>query len=96
MDYDKSLFYTYVYHVVKELNNRNIKYQEKYLEEIYAFCYKDTKNSGVYLANYPEHNERYLKQCYYNLQEKFDRGIISDKEWAVIYDETKRFGLELD
>ena len=23
---------------------------------------------------YPEHNERYLKQCFYNLQEKYDRG----------------------
>ena len=25
------------------------------------------------MVYYPEHNDRYLKQCYYNLQEKADR-----------------------
>ena len=84
MNYNKSLFYTYVYYVVQEMINRKIKYQEKYVEEIYEFCYEDTKNSGVYLANYPEHNERYLKQCYYNLEEKYDRGIISEEEFDKI------------
>ena len=64
--------------------NRNIKYQEKYIEEIYNFCYEDTKNSGVYLANYPEHTERYFNQCYYNLEEKFDRGIISELEFLKV------------
>lgn len=84
MDHDKSLFYTYVYLVVKEMINRGIKYQEKYLEEIYQFCYEDTKNSGVYLTNYPEHNERYLKQCYHNLEEKYDRDIITTEEFTKI------------
>lgn len=27
------------------------------------------------------HNTRYLTQCYYNLQEKYDRGGIPDEEW---------------
>lgn len=30
------------------------------------------------------HNDRYLIQCYFNLQEKFDRGGISDAEWKKI------------
>ena len=30
------------------------------------------------------HNNRYLKQCLYNLQEKYDCGGISDKEWYRI------------
>jgi len=30
------------------------------------------------------HNDRYLVQCYYNLQEKYDRGGISDEEWNRI------------
>ena len=30
------------------------------------------------------HNGRYLKQCYYNLQEKFDCGGIRPKEWAKV------------
>lgn len=30
------------------------------------------------------HNERYLKQCLFNLQEKYDCGGISEKEWCRI------------
>lgn len=30
------------------------------------------------------HNDRYLRQCYYNLQEKYDCGGISDEEWSKI------------
>lgn len=30
------------------------------------------------------HNERYLIQCYYNLEEKYDRGGINDDEWSKI------------
>ena len=29
-------------------------------------------------------DDRYLKQCYYNLQEKFDCGGITHEEWAYI------------
>lgn len=29
-------------------------------------------------------DNRYLKQCYYNLQEKFDCGGITHEEWAYI------------
>ena len=30
------------------------------------------------------HNDRYLTQCYYNLQEKWDRGGIPFDEWADV------------
>ena len=30
------------------------------------------------------HTQRYLKQCVYNLQEKFDCGGISGEEWKKI------------
>ena len=29
-------------------------------------------------------NDRYLKQCFYNLQEKFDCGMITAEEWQKI------------
>lgn len=32
------------------------------------------------------HNDRYLKQCLYNLQEKYDCGGISEEEWKVLED----------
>ena len=87
MDYDKQYFSFYTWKVVKELKNRGIKYQEKYYDEILDFCEmpKDV------VANYPEHNDKYLKQCYYNLQEKADRGIISKEEWQIIYEKFKDF-----
>ena len=31
-------------------------------------------------------NERYLIQCYFNLEEKYDRGAISPVEWDIIDD----------
>ena len=30
------------------------------------------------------HNDRYFKQCFHNIQEKYDRGIISEEEWLKI------------
>ena len=30
------------------------------------------------------HNERYLLQCLYNLQEKHDCGAIPDEEWKIL------------
>ena len=30
------------------------------------------------------HTKRYFKQCYYNLEEKYDRGGIPEKEWTSI------------
>ena len=32
------------------------------------------------------HNDRYLTQCYYNLQEKYDCGGIPDNEWKKLED----------
>lgn len=82
LNYDREVFYSYVYQVVRELKFRDIKYQHKYLDEIYEFCYEGINT--VFLCNYFEHNNRYLKQCYYNLQEKYDRGIITKEEWGKI------------
>lgn len=54
------------------MNIRDIKFQGKYLIEIADFCGNEAKKSKG-ADNYPEHNNRYLTQCYYNLQEKYDR-----------------------
>ena len=71
MEHDKGYFYNYVIRVCDELFKRRIKYRSIYKEEIRRFC------GGCFINEcYPEHNDRYLKQCYYNLQEKADWGII--------------------
>ena len=41
---------------------------------------------------YNWHTDRYLIQCLYNLEEKYDRGGISQEEWDKICD--KYFELE--
>lgn len=82
-DYPRSMFKYYVSLVAGEMNKRNIKYNKKYLDEISDFC---NINDGNSMLNYSEHNNRYLKQCLYNLEEKFDRGIINEEEWNIIYE----------
>lgn len=79
-DYNKTIFAGYVYLVIGELHERSIKIQTKYWDEIIDFC------GGIWVTPYYEHNDRYLKQCYYNLQEKADRGIITKEEWQKIED----------
>lgn len=88
MDYHKKYFRNYVYLVMEELRERNIDFKRSLFTEICNFGYED---GGIVSYNlyYQEHNERYLKQCLYNLQEKADRGIITQEEWQKIED---RFG----
>ena len=82
MNHDKEMFLCYVRLVIEELNERKIKYNIKLFDELFDFCYSGI-NTTLFVP-YPEHNDRYLKQCLYNLEEKHDRGIISDKEWTKI------------
>ena len=83
MDYNRNYFGYYVWKVVKTMESRKINYHKKYYDEIMDFV--DAKGIGD-VAHYPEHNDRYLKQCYYNLQEKADRGIVTQEEWKRIED----------
>ena len=87
MDYDRQYFYKYVGDLCNEMINRDINYQVKYFDEISNFCGVNIFNVAFQkLDHYPEHNNRYLRQCISNLEEKFDRGIISREEWVKIID----------
>lgn len=88
MDYDKDCFGYYTHKVVKEFKNRNINYQSKYYDEILDFC---SVGGLLVTENYPEHNDRYLRQCLYNLEEKAIRNIISKEDWNKIYNKFKDF-----
>ena len=82
MDYNKRYFVNYTLLVLQEMNNRDIKWKSEYWDEIIDFCWGN--NYIRYREMYEEHNDRYLKQCYYNLQEKYDRGIVTQEEWQKI------------
>ena len=92
LNYDKKVFSSYVLNLITELQERKIKYKPELLIELIEFSSEDSFT----ISRYPEHNDRYFKQCYYNLQEKHDRGIINETEWKLIYNLNKEFKEETD
>lgn len=82
MDYPISHFNTYALAVYKEMTRRKYKCNWGKYEK---WC---TNTSIIDLDKiFPMwHNDRYLRQCYYNLQEKYDCGGITDAEWGLIID----------
>ena len=87
---NKKYFRNYIIELVDELNKRNITINSKLYSELIYFSANDV---GIVSCNlfYPEHNDRYLKQCLCNLQEKADRGIITEEEWQLIYYNFKEY-----
>ena len=83
MNYDKVYFMNYVFDLDLELDKRKIKHKLELYDEICNFCGYTGVLDEEYI--YPEHDNRYLTQCYYNLQEKCDRGIITADEFDKIY-----------
>lgn len=88
MNYPIHDFYYYSNLIVSEMLNRGYKVSNK--------SYKNFHNNYIQIKGINEnnnksmfegwHNERYLKQCLFNLQEKFDCGGIPKDEWKVIED----------
>lgn len=81
MDYDMAHFNTYIYLVYSEMKRRGYNVRKDSVDKINKLigdnpCMVDFDR--LY-ANW--HNDRYLKQCYYNLQEKFDCNGIPVAEW---------------
>ena len=77
MDYPLSHFCTYSYLVANEMYQRGYKI-EKYRFEKYFNLQNKVEISSLFSM---WHNDRYLTQCYYNLQEKYDCGGITEQEW---------------
>lgn len=85
-------FHFYTSYVIDEMKKRNYKVNDK---SIINFTINQPTFINLYYCTihriginiYPDwHNERYLKQCLFNLQEKFDCGGIPKDEWKVIED----------
>ena len=87
LNYDRMYFGTYFTIVLEEMKKRNFKVNHLLQKEMIDFCYNN-RPAIEYIEyigkNYPQHNKRYLKQCYYNLEEKYDRGIITEDEFQKI------------
>ena len=87
-NYDIEYLFNYFIKVLDEFKRRNLNHSIAYDNEITKIVVTKSPHPILNFQNliYPEHNDRYLKQCYYNLQEKFDRKIISTEEWQKITD----------
>lgn len=84
MDYPIEHFEYYTFMVIQEMRRRGYNVRENCFTKYYPLVNKlDFKKFGEDLF-YGWHNERYLKQCYYNLQEKYDCGGITKEEWNKI------------
>ena len=94
LNYSWIHFNTYTNLVIQEIQNRGYKISKNsYLK----FCENSSK-ARDYFDNRPDnvcikslddvykswHNEKYYVQCFYNLEEKHDCGLISDNEWEKI------------
>ena len=80
MDYPTDHFYSYAQLIFHEMTVRGYKCDWN------KFCICSYWEKIIPLPNlFSEwHNDRYLKQCLCNLQEKYDCGGISEEEWQKI------------
>ncbi len=85
-DYPINDLYNYTALVVEEMMHRGFKVNTKVADDYFiTFRPKEL----YHLIKHPfkkHHNDRYLLQCFYNLQEKYDRGQkdFSDEEYKRI------------
>lgn len=70
---------------INRLNHNVFEIQERSnLFELHADVLNPIPKNVTLYSNWM--NDRYLIQCYYNLEEKYDRGGIEPIEWELIED----------
>ena len=83
MHYPMSCFYTYGMSVAKEIKRRGYKCDVERFTHYFTFPHETNivPIEDIYIG---WHNDRYLKQCVFNLQEKYDCGGLTVDEWKNI------------
>lgn len=98
MDYPTVHFMEYTRLVVFEMGNRGYKINpvvaDRFVKNFDKIGNSDETIIGanaerVIFNNW--HDDRYLKQCLFNLQEKYDCGGITEDEWLVISNEFGKY-----
>lgn len=88
LDYDLSHFAAYADLIYKEMIKRKMNPTKGVYDKIFNYTGNKKVSFDDLYNNW--HNERYFRQCYYNLEEKFDRGIVSQEEWFKIENKKER------
>lgn len=90
-------FFIYSSMVVEEMRGRGYRVSKRSLDNFQENYDSFKKNYNFFKDGRLKpndifsrwHNERYLRQCLYNLQEKYDCGGVSEMSWSKI---TNEFG----
>ena len=83
MNYPIHHFIIYSFLVYKEMKNRGFRPNGMNFEKWLKFNESLIENKKSIL--FPDwHNDHYFRQCYYNLQEKYECGGIPEEEWDKI------------
>ncbi len=96
MDYPIGHFYIYGVLVYTEMKRRRFKCE--FVK--FATLINDSTNPPFWVPQIEDvfndwHNRRYLLQCIYNLQEKYDCDGIKDEEWSRLLKYFKSAGIYL-
>lgn len=85
-EYSEEHFLAYCSLVYNEMIKRRYKADWKKIEKYFCPTTKPKYLDAIFCF---WHDKRYLVQCYYNLQEKYDCGGISEEEWKRIENKFK-------
>jgi len=86
MDYPLSHFYNYGKWIYWDMMRRGYKCDLSRFSHYFTFPHDmEYISFDEIFKNW--HDEKYLRQCFYNLEEKHDCGAISDAEWKLIQQE---------
>lgn len=86
LDYPPAHLHEYAARIDDEMTRRGYKCEwSKFAQWNIGYKVEDgpVSNSDLFAG---WHDERYLRQCFYNLEEKHDCGGISDDEWKLLVD----------
>ena len=83
LDYPRDHFISYAFYVRAEMTRRGYRTMDSVWNKIY--CTRESDYGEMEILPIDElfpgwHNDRYLAQCYYNLEEKYDCGGVA-QEW---------------
>ena len=97
LDYPPGHFERYCNLVYQEMTNRGYELTDKVCKQLednlrawriylgeelpWAWNVRDDNTTFDEVLFDGWHDKKYLRQCYYNLEEKYDRGGIPEKEW---------------
>lgn len=85
MNYPMEHFISYSFYLRKEMTRRGYRTMDSVWNKICSVC--DNYNILPIEELYPDwHNEKYIRQCIYNLEEKYDCGGIKEEDFKKIVD----------